>query len=260
MKAILKASLKPLLVSLMLAGGLSAIAAETVPSALRATLKDTARPKADTDRDALRKPAELMAFAGIKPGDKVADLMPGGGYFTRLFSKAVGPKGQVYPITPSNLDGLPERFAEILTKNVTAMQELAKGYSNVTPLALPLDQIAAKEPLDLVWTAQNYHDIYGYFSPEAAAATNAAIFKALKKGGIYLVIDHVAGKGTGLAATTKLHRIDPELVKKQVLAAGFVFAGESKVLHNPKDKLGLIVFDPSLRGHTDQFVFKFRKP
>lgn len=223
-------------------------------------LRDPARPATDSERDSLRKPAELMAFAGVTPGSRIADLMPGGGYFTRLFSTATGAQGQVYTVTPSDLKGLPPRLAEILSQNVGAMRTLAAGYKNITPLAQPLSQINLPEPVDLVWTAQNYHDIYGFWGPEGAAAANAAVFKALKKGGTYLIIDHEGLPGSGLAATTTLHRIDPELVKQQVLAAGFELTASSELLHNGDDKHTLSVFDPALRGHTDQFVFKFRKP
>ncbi len=230
------------------------------PDAYNSALADPVRPVADVQRDALRKPAELLAFAGLKPGDKVADLMPGGGYFTRLFSAATGPKGHVYPVTPSDLTGLPPKLAEILSQNVGAMRNLATAYQNITPLAQPLGELKLPEPVDLVWTSQNYHDFYGYWGPAAAAAANAAIFKALKPGGIYLIIDHQGLTGSGIEATTSLHRIDPELVKAQVLTAGFVLESHSDLLHNPDDKHNLSVFDPALRGHTDQFVLKFRKP
>jgi len=121
--------------------------------------------------------------------------------------------------------------------------------------------LATPEPVDLVWTSQNYHDLHDSFAkPADLAQVNAAIFRALKPGGIYVVLDHAALPGSGLSATETLHRIDPATVRAEVEAAGFVYVGESDVLRNPNDPHTAKVFDPSIRGHTDQFVFKFRKP
>ncbi|MBS0255711.1 MAG: class I SAM-dependent methyltransferase [Proteobacteria bacterium] len=116
------------------------------------------------------------------------------------------------------------------------------------------------EPLDLVFTAQNYHDVVCYLSADDAVAMNKAIFAALKPGGRFVVIDHAAPGMTDPAVIKKIHRIDEDYVKKQVLAAGFVLEGESKVLRNPADGHDKGVFDPSIRGHTDQFVLSFKKP
>ena len=121
--------------------------------------------------------------------------------------------------------------------------------------------LTAPEPLDVVWTSQNYHDypgrIYGQGRPDVL---NKDVFKILKPGGTYMIIDHMAKAGRGMADTEKLHRIDPAIVRKQVEAAGFKFAGESKVLENPADPLDIPVFDKSIRGHTSQFAYKFVKP
>lgn len=247
-------------ISLALPLSLSAVQAAPAPH-IAIAVQDPARPSADAARDAQRKPAELLAFAEVKEGQQIADFMPGGGYFTRLFSKAVGAQGTVYGLVPTNTEALSERFIEILKKNAAAMEALAQGgYTNVKPSNQPSTQLQFSEPLDLVWTAQNYHDVYGFFGLEATEATNKAIFQALKPGGLYLVIDHVGRKGAGLETARTLHRIDPELVKQHILKAGFVFVGESKLLHNPQDDYTRSVFDPDLRGQSDQFVFKFRKP
>ncbi len=213
------------------------------------------RPKADTDRDALRKPAAVIAFAGIKPGDKIGDLMPGQAYFTRIFSHLAGPSGHVYALIPSEL-------AVLVPKMVDGIKALAAdpAYANVTPVIVPTAQIAAPEKLDVVWTSQNYHDLYGFFGPSQAAAADAAVFRALKPGGIYMVIDHVAATGAGATSEKTLHRIDPDLVRAQVLAAGFTLEGTSDLLRNPADTHTLKVFDPAIRGRTDQFIMKFRKP
>ncbi len=228
--------------------------APATPAAIAAAVA-APRPKADTDRDALRKPAALIAFAGIKPGDKIGDLMPGGGYFTRIFSHLAGPGGHVYALIPSEL-------AVRVPKMVDGIKALAAdpAYPNVTPVIAPTAQIAAPEKLDVVWTSQNYHDVYGFFGPAAAAALDAAVFRALKPGGVYVVIDHVAASGAAATSETTLHRIDPDLVRAQVQAAGFTLEGTSDALRNPADTHALKVFDPAIRGRTDQFVMKFRKP
>ena len=240
------------------------IATPAAPSpAILAALADPARPKTDTDRDALRKPAALLVFAGIKPGDQVADIIPGQGYFTRPFATIVGPKGHVFAIVPSSVDKLPPGFGNALKKGADAMNALASSVKNVSALIEPLEKGAkglTPSPLDLVWTSQNYHDVYGYFGEAAAGHMNEAVFAALKPGGVYVVVDHAATAGSGARDATTLHRIDPATVKAQVLAAGFLFDGESDVLHNAADPHTVVVFAPEIRGRTDQFVFKFHKP
>lgn len=230
-------------------------ASHSIPPYITAAVADLARPEADTKRDADRKPAETLAFAGIKPGDKVADLVPGRLYFTRIFSKIVGPKGWVYAYYPSDIDAIYKKY------NATIPPPADPNFPNVSYIHAPIAKFVAPELLDVVWTSQNYHDFHDpFFGPADVAAVNKAIYAALKPGGLYIVLDHRAQSGSGLRDTDTLHRIDPAVVKKEVTAAGFVFVGESKVLHNPKDDLSKPVFDPAIRGKTDQFIFKFRKP
>ncbi|HEY3813700.1 MAG TPA: methyltransferase [Caulobacteraceae bacterium] len=223
--------------------------------AIAAAIADPARPEADVKRDADRKPAEVLAFAGVHPGEKVADLIAGGGYFTRLFARAVGPAGHVYVIQPAEI-------IKVAPSYLKQIQEVTGAYPNTTLITDPLPAaLKVAEPLDLVWTSQNYHDMHDPFmGPEDMAAVNKAVFDALKPGGVYIVLDHGAAPGSGLTATNTLHRIDPEAVKREVTAAGFVFDGESKVLRNPSDPHTANVFDKTIRGHTDQFIFRFRKP
>ena len=128
------------------------------------------------------------------------------------------------------------------------------------PVVTPTAQTGSGESQDMAWTSNNYHDMYGFFGPQQAAAADASIFHALKPGGIFIVIDHIAPAGTSGTSPTTLHRIDLETVKTQVEAAGFKLEAESDILKNPADTHTLKVFDPAIRGKTDQFVFKFRKP
>jgi predicted methyltransferase len=225
------------------------------PAYVAAAVASPDRPKADTERDPLRHPAELIAFAGIKPGQSVGDFMPGGGYFTRIFSSVVGPKGHVYAFVSTELIALRATAAD----RVKAIAALP-AYANVTVVTVPFAETAAPKPLDLVWTSDNYHDVYGgEGSPDAAAKLDQAVFKALKPGGVFIVIDHAAPGADGSVAKT-LHRINPETVKEQVEAAGFKLEAESKILEDPADPHTIPVFDGAIRGKTDQFVFKFRKP
>jgi predicted methyltransferase len=210
-------------------------------------------------RDAARKPEAIVAFSGLEAGDRVIDFIPGGGYFTRIFSGMVGPKGHVYAMVP----GAAATLEAPLTATITPF---AASHPNVTVvITRGLDFTAPGGPVDVFWTAQNYHDLYNPISKGAPAPTsmlplNKLVFAALKPGGTYIIIDHVAPAGSGVSDTSTLHRIEPARVRADVEAAGFVFVGESNVLRNPSDPHDKIVFDSSIRGHTDQFVFKFRKP
>jgi predicted methyltransferase len=235
--------------------GTSAGRAHALPSYVNAAVNDPNRPDADKVRDADRKPGEMLAFSGLKSGAKVADVIPGGGYFTRLFAKAVGSQGHVYAFVPD----------ELLKKRATAadgIKSLAAdpGYANVSVIEGPINSFSTPQPLDLVWTSQNYHDLHNWASPGDLATFNKAVFAALKPGGVYIVLDHVAAAGAPAAVTETLHRIDPAVVKQEVVAAGFKFEGQSDVLKHPADDHTAKVFDASVRGKTDQFVLKFRKP
>jgi predicted methyltransferase len=212
--------------------------------AVAAAVADAGRPDADKARDGARKPAALVAFAGVKPGAKVGELLPGAGYFTRVIAKTVGDKGAVYIWMPSNVPA--DRLARL--------DPLLKAYPNVK--LVQGEQIVAPEKLDVIWTTQNYHDLH--HGGRNAEATNAATFAALKPGGLYLVSDHAARKGSGVEDTDTLHRIDPDLVKAEVAKAGFVFDAQSDVLANGGDDHTKKVFD--LHDATDQFVLRFKKP
>ena len=249
-----------------IAAGLSlllplSLARAAVAPAIAAAVASHDRPAADVARDAFRKPAALLAFAGVKPGDRVADLIPGQGYFTRLFSNTVGPHGHVYAIVPAE-------FAKPLPKAAPTAQAIAAepAFANVSALVLPIASIKTPAPLDVAWTSDNYHDIYAFFGPDQAEAFDKAVFAALKPGGVFIVIDHVSKPGAAPSpdlATIwikRLHRIDPAVVKAQVLAAGFRLEAESALLANPADNDDQPIFTDPLRGRTDQFTLKFRKP
>ena len=226
-----------------------------IPAAISSAIAASDRPADDKARDETRKPDQLIAFAGIQPGQNVADISPGGGYFSRIFSHVVGAKGHVYAIVPAEIVQAYAKAGDG-AKAITANP----AYANVSALTQPIAGIATDKPLDVAWISDNYHDIYNGFGADQALAMNKAVFAALKPGGIYIVIDHVATAGTPLETTKKLHRIDPEIVKQQAQAAGFELVGSSDILHNTTDTHEDAVFSPSVRGHTDQFVLKFRKP
>jgi predicted methyltransferase len=236
-------------------GGDDKAAVSTSSANIVAAVADTARPAADRELDVYRKPADMLAFAGVKPGEKVGELIPGGGYMTRLFSKAIGPSGRLYVFAsqPVARAGQPTPPAP-----VAAITGDRANYPNVNVIITDFTRIPAPEPLDLVWTSQNYHDMHNPGRNLDINAANKAVLAALKPGGLYIVLDHSAGVGGAFDA--QKHRIDPEQVKKEVLAAGFEFVGESKALANPADAHDKAIFDPSIRHKTDQFIFKFRKP
>jgi predicted methyltransferase len=223
------------------------------PAYVAAAVADPGRPAADVERDAERKPAEMLVFAQVRPGQVVAELLPGAGYFTRLFSKAVGPTGRVYAlITQAQAKGdKPPAIAAVAAE---------PGYANVKVTPADFAALDLPQKADLVWTSLNYHDLGLERLHLDVAAVNRSVFQALKPGGLYVIVDHAAAPGTGPDVPGRLHRIDPAIVRRQVEAAGFRFDGESRVLRNPADDHTLLVTDPAIRGRTDQFVYRFRKP
>jgi len=213
-----------------------------------------AQAPADALTDPAMKRTEVIAFIGVKPGDRVADIVAG--RFVRALSQAAGPTGKVYAV----------EAAEVVKAHpqvLTTLQALSAdpAYANVVVTAPPINVIALPNGLDEVFIRQNYHDLHDKFmGPADVAAFNRNVYAALKPGGVFVVLDHAAAAGSGLRDTDTLHRIDPAAVKAEVLAAGFVLDGESTVLANPADDHAKMVFDPAIRGHTDQFMLRFRKP
>jgi predicted methyltransferase len=247
------------LYALLLAGagliGGYAQAAGSPTDVIASAVADPTRPEGDRKRDAARKPAESLQFSGVKPGDAVADFNANAGYFARLFSDVVGPRGHVYAIEPVEIQ-------EYIAKPTAELRGYAADHQNVTvSVETALESLRLPRKLDLFWISQNYHDLHNkYFGPVDIVAFNKAVFDALKPGGAYVVLDHTAAAGAPADVTATLHRIDPDTVRREVEAAGFVFDSKSVILSNPEDPRTIKVFDKSIQGRSDQFILKFRKP
>jgi predicted methyltransferase len=230
------------------------IPAAAIPKEITAAINAPDRPAADKKLDAGRKPDQIMAFYGIKPGMKVADVFAGGGYMTELESRIVGPTGTVY----SQNMPFPERFKK--TGEAWEARLKSPALKNVVAIRKPFDapDLLPVPPgaLDAVIIHLNYHDLVGFkLHPENV---NAAVFKALKPGGIYGIVDHSAKAGTAEADASTLHRIDENFEIAQIEKAGFKLAGASSALRHPEDDRTWKVFEH--RGETDRFMLKFVKP
>lgn len=230
------------------------LAAQKVTPAITAALADASRPADQRERDAARKPAEILAFAGIKPGHKVADFVMGGGYWTRILSPLVGPKGKVYAYQPAEFIKFRAAYGE---EQKTAVA----GLTNTVALNDSLGALIFPEPLDAIVTVQNYHDLFLQPFPKGTGeAVTRKLYNSLKPGGVLLVVDHVANADPENKAPTALHRIDPAVARRELEKAGFRFAGKLDLLRNTTDPHTASVFDASVRGKTDQFIFKFVRP
>jgi predicted methyltransferase len=238
-------------VGLALAAGASAASAG---SGLAEALAREDRRAEDRARDAGRKPTDVIAFLGIKPGMTVVDLIAAGGYYTEVLSGAVGPDGKVYA---QNGEFILKMRDGINDKTLTARLEGGR-LANVERLDREVSDLGlAPDSVDAAITALNFHDIYNGRGPEAAAAFLGTVLRVLKPGGVLGVIDH-AGKPD--ADNAELHRIEESLVDAAVKAAGFQIEARSDVLRSPADDHSKNVFDPEIRGKTDRFVLRLRKP
>jgi predicted methyltransferase len=219
-----------------------------------AALADPARPATDRERDAARKPAELLEFARFAPGEKVGDYVMGGGYVTRLLAAAVGPEGKVYAFQPAEFIAFKAQYG-------TDQAAVDAAYANVDAVAGPFAAPAFPVPLDTIITVQNFHDLYLKPFPEGTGAkASAALFAALKPGGTLVIVDHSAADGTGTTLSDSLHRIDKAAVIDALTKAGFVLDGTSDLYRRADDPRTANVFDKEIRGKTDQFALRFRKP
>ena len=224
------------------------------PSAFAAALADPQRPAADRERDAARYPEQLLTFAQVGEGEKVGDYIMGGGYWTRILSNVVGPTGKVYAFQPAEFIGFRPAYA-------TEQDAAVAGRANVVALRGPVAAPPFPEPLDTIITVQNLHDLYiGAMPPGTGSRAIAALYAALKPGGVLVVVDHSAPPGSGTTMTNALHRIDRQAAIDAIKAAGFRLEAESPLYARPADPRTKNVFDPSIRGETDQFTLRFRKP
>jgi predicted methyltransferase len=216
------------------------------------------RPMADAGRDANRKPAEILAFSKIMPGQTVFEIEAGGGYYTELLSHAVGPGGKVTMQAP-------KEFEAFYKKDVDA-RLAANRLPNVTLSQTLFDKLEAPDAsVDVVTWFQGPHELY--FKPDNIPAgtgdpvkSYAEVFRILKPGGYFIIMDHAAKAGEPATTGNTLHRIDPMLVKAAATTAGFVSDGESTLLANPADDHAKGVFDPAIQGKTDQFLLRYQKP
>ncbi len=236
-------------------------AAPPVPYVIPASTRDYIRKAVEspgraaaTKDDANRKPAELLTLAGVKPGDRVIEFASFGQYFTTLLSDVVGPNGMVYMY---DLPYLEARTAAASKAFVAAHPNSKFEIGDFNAVELP-------ENIDGVYVVLYYHDLQlektGSCCVVDAAKFNARVFKALKPGGTYFIVDHNAEAGSGRRDSNTLHRIDPATIKEEVKAAGFELVEDSKLLAFPKDDKKLMVFNKDVRRQTDQSVLKFRKP
>jgi predicted methyltransferase len=235
----------------------SLVAAPAVTAKMKAAVADSSRPAADTARDENRKPAEMLAFAGITPGKVVVDMLPGGGYFTRIFAKAVEPGGRVYAYFGTQYD---TRLKSQNKDPDNQFADLKATYKNLDVIHGPLPQFVTPEPVDIVWTSDNYHDMHTKAYAMDVNEVNKAVFKSLKPGGYYVIVDHKAAESGGDDVTDNLHRIKESTTKTEVEAAGFKLVAEGHDLNRPEDDGTKKVFDTDVRGKTNQFMLKFQKP
>jgi predicted methyltransferase len=230
--------------------GATAIAQEAVPAFVTAAIDDAGRPAAEKETDVVRQPADMIGFSTMKPGDKVADVLPGRGYYTRIFSKVVGAQGHIYSVVPS--ENLERRATSADGVNALAAEA---AYSNVSVISPSRTAITTPEQVDVAWTSDNYHDLRNGGGVETTAPFNASVFNLLKPGGVFLVIDHQAADNATDEAKRETHRIDRETIVSEVTAAGFVLDAESDALMRNDDDL-------AARSNfaSSQIVLRFRKP
>jgi predicted methyltransferase len=220
-----------------------------IPDYIRAAVQSKDRPAAAVARDALRKPAEVLALSGVKPGDRVIEFASFGNYFTPLLSDIVGPKGMVYMYDLPYLEA----------RTAPASKAFVATHPNARFEVGDFNAVELPQNIDAVFIVLYYHDLP--INKLDTAKFNARVFNALKPGGTYFIVDHNAAPGSGMRDTEKLHRIDPAVIKQEVKAAGFELIEDSKLLSNPGDDYTKgVSFAPGSRGTTDQSVLKFRKP
>jgi len=242
----------PLLLLTAVALPLQAATPSNLDTVIAHAVADPARPVDSKAADALRLPAQTLAFSGVRPGMIVGEFYPGGGYYTRMLSDVVGPSGHVYGLENAGWKGAVDANNKLLAEG---------KWKNVSMDAKPFGTVSFPKPLDVAWITQNYHDLkVPQFGNVDTVAFDRAVYKALKPGGIFFVLDHQGAAGLTNAQIAKLHRINRDVVVKEVTSAGFKLAGEGKFLRRSGDDHTLPIFDKAIQSHTDQYALKFVKP
>ena len=234
------------------------IASAAAPAWLGQAVTAPGRPADAVKLDEGRKPAEVLAFLGLKPGMATADIMTGSGYWAEILANAVGPKGKVTAFEPAQFYNDPDEQK--------VWKALTDRRSDIDFVRYPFDAFSAGgRKFDFVMISLNYHDLYWESAKYGIPRTDPKAFlkelyAAVKPGGVVGIIDHAGPAGDTRAIVEKLHRIDPATVRADFKAAGFTLEAESPLLANPADDHNKLVFDPAVRGKTDRFLFRFRKP
>jgi len=217
-------------------------------------LRNALRPQTDIDRDARSRPKEVLGFFGVKPGMTVVDLFGGGGYYTEIISRVVGPRGKVY--LHNNAE-----YLNFVGKDVEQRLEGSR-LPNVVRLDAEIGELGMEDAsVDLVIMIMTYHDVY--YTTDAWSIDPISFFgevrAMMKPGAVLGIVDHAAAPGTGNHAVQAMHRIDEKFAIEDITSRGFELVGSLDVLHDPADDHTLNVFEPAIRGKTDQFVLKFVK-
>jgi predicted methyltransferase len=226
------------------------------PDVYDKAVSNTARPESDRKRDALDRPADMLRLAGIKPGMQVADLMAADGYYTELLSRIVGPKGHVLMLNNAAYDNWSPDWPKRIANH---------RLPNVEHRTVDLNQMnLGAGTLDAVLMIKIYHDLYwvdpkGHWPKVDVPAVLDQLARALKPGGVLLVVDHSARAGTGKAEASRLHRIEEAFAKQDIESHGFELVGHSDTLRKPEDKRDLLSYEGPGYGHTDRFALVFRK-
>lgn len=242
----------PLLLIAVLTLPVQAATPSRLDQAIAQAVADPARPADSKAADAIRLPAETLAFSGVRPGMTVGEFYPGGGYFTRMLSDVVGPTGHVYGLENAGWKGAVKADNELLADG---------KLKNVSMDSQPFGTVSFPKPLDLAWVTQNYHDLkIAEYGKVDTVAFDRAVYRSLKPGGIFFILDHQGAADLTDSQIAKMHRINRDVVVKEVTSVGFKLAGEGNFLRRPGDDHSLPIFDKAIQGHTDQYALKFVKP
>ena len=244
--------------ALMMAATTLPTTAHAAPANVKASVAATAvRTEANVKLDASRKPAEVLTFLGLKKGMRVSDMFGGNFYWAEIIAPSVGPKGRVSIWQPQQFYS-----QKVLDRYNAYKAKQPNVWMRMSPFEAPDLQPAT---YDFMLINLDYHDVYWQspkygITPMEPRAWLSAIYAAMKPGGIVGVVDHIGPPGDTRAIVEKLHRIDPAVVKADFERAGFVLDRESDILRNPADDHSLLVFDPAIRGKTDRFVYRYKRP